>query len=208
MPTHIAALILFSMNIASGVVLDRIAAVAGNRVVKLSNLDREIRITAFQNGEKPDLSPKAKRKALERLIDQEMIRKEIESGQYPMAGEEEAKKLLGQLLSERYRSDPEVEAALLSYGITREQLLAKLRWQLTVLRFIDQRFRPGANVSDADVVAYYRQHATELNSPIENSRDRIRETLSGKKVDEQFESWLEQARKNVKVEVYEQAFQN
>ncbi len=33
----------------------------------------------------------------------------------------------------------------------------RLWWQLTLLRFIDYRFRPGIQISDSDIDAYYQQ---------------------------------------------------
>ena len=45
---------------------------------------------------------------------------------------------------------------------TEDQLRRYLQWQLTVLRFIDQRFRPGVLVTEEEVRAYYDEHRAEL----------------------------------------------
>ena len=49
------------------------------------------------------------------------------------------------------------EQALRDYGITETQLKEHMLWQLTVLRFVDYRFRPGIQIPDSDIEAYYQQ---------------------------------------------------
>ncbi len=91
-------------------------------------------------------------------------------------------------------------------GLSAAQLLDQLQWQLVVLRFIDQRFRPGVIVSDEEVRAYYEQHAAELNRQYpgnntpEDLMPRIREIVEGERINRNFEDWLQQARKTVRIE--------
>jgi len=57
---------------ARGEIVDRIAASVGNRVITASDLDRQLRVAAFQDGVKPDFSPARKRAAVEAMIEQQM----------------------------------------------------------------------------------------------------------------------------------------
>src|SRR5262249_55365875 len=90
-------------------------------------------------------------------------------------------------------------------------LRRRLRWQLTVLRFIDQRFRPGVLVTDEDVSAYYQQHRTELqkafpkDSSLEAVEARIRETLTGERGNQFFEVWVQKKRRTSGVKYREAA---
>jgi hypothetical protein len=81
-----------------------------------------------------------------------------------------------------------------------------LIWHLTVLRFIDTRFRPAVVVSSNDVDEYYRAHRAALEqanphgSSLEQLRPQIEETLTGERINQQFEAWLDMRRKRTKVE--------
>ena len=75
-------------------VVDRVAVVVGTNVITESELLREVRLTEFLNGEPLDLSPEKKRAAAERLVDQQLIRTEMELGRYPQPGTAEADKVL------------------------------------------------------------------------------------------------------------------
>src|SRR4030095_6424242 len=139
------------------------AVAVGKRVVKTSDIDRDLRVSQFLNRQPVNLSAEARRKAAERLIDQELIRQEITAGAYPPPSEKDVDALLQQLRRDRFGgSDAEFRAALARYGLSEEQLKQYLHWQLAVLRFIDQRFRPGVLVTDEDVRAYSDAHRAEL----------------------------------------------
>ena len=63
-------------------VIDRIAVTLDNQVITQSEILREMRLTAFLNGDPLDLSGESRKKAAGRLIEQKLIRKEIEAPQY------------------------------------------------------------------------------------------------------------------------------
>jgi hypothetical protein len=206
-------LALLALVAPGAVVLDRIAVIVGRHVIKTSDIDREVRLTDFVNAQPLDLSTAARKKAADRLIDQDIIRNEVEVAGYATASAADADKLLAQMKANRFRSDAQYRAALRQYGITEEQLKAQLLWQLTVLRFIEQRFRPGVLVSDEDVRKYYDTHAVELrktsggNSSMEALRPKIQEILAGEQVNEQFFAWLDQSRKQLRIQFRDDAFQ-
>ena len=89
-------------------------------------------------------------------------------------------------------------------GITFDQLTRRLWWQLTLLRFIDYRFRPGIQIPPADVQAYYRQQVSQWEQKgtkpiptLEESRDQIEEILTQKRIDQALEQWIRDTRKQV-----------
>jgi peptidyl-prolyl cis-trans isomerase SurA len=205
--------LLATVVAASGaVILDQIAVIVDNHAIKSSDIDRDIRLTAFLNRERPDLGAQSKKQSAERLIDQQLIREEIATGSYHRPAEKEAETLQAQLVRDRFGgSSAELGKALAQYGLTPQQLSAQLLWQLTVLRFIDQRFRAGAFVSDDEVQQYIQQHQTELRK--ENpgaSQDvlqlKARDVLEGELVNKNFAEWLEQARKSTSIEYKQGAF--
>jgi peptidyl-prolyl cis-trans isomerase SurA len=201
-------LILLLANPPGGaVVIDRIAVIVGKHALKLSDIDRDIRVTAFLNRQPFSETGDEKRKAAQRLIDQQLIRDEIATGGYRRATDAEVDAMLRPIVQSRYAgSDVRLKGALEQYGLTDDQLRAQLLWQSTVLRFIDQRFRPGVLVTDDEVKAYYDQHPALQKIPFEGAAPQIRTTLEGERINQEFESCLDAARKGSRIEFREEAF--
>src|SRR5207248_11036960 len=136
-------------------IVDRIAASVGNHVITESEVLEEIRVTAFLDGTPLDLSTDQKHKAVERLVDQELIRKEIVFTQFPFPSESDIKPLYAQV-RDRFPSESAYTAALHEYGLTDAEVRQHLQWQLMMLRFIEYRFQPGVQLSEADIESEYR----------------------------------------------------
>ena len=211
---RIHLIMLFCCLPALAVVLDRIAVVVDTHVIKTSDIDRDLRVTEFLNRDKLDLSLGARRKAAERLIDQSVIREEMEKGAYIRSNTADLEAMQKQLLQQRFAgSDVRMKAELATYGLSLEQLRLQLQWQLDVLKFIDQRFRPGVLVTDEEVKAYYDQHTADLKrqypqiKTYEGMEPKIRESLEGERLNQNFEQWLANARKGSRIEYRQGAFQ-
>ena len=206
-------ILAFAAVLGQGAVVDRIAVIVGKRVVKASDIDRDLRVSSFLNRQPLDESPAARRKAAERLIDQELMRQELLAGQYAQPSEKDAAAFLQQLKRERFNnSDAQFRAELARHGLTEEQLQRQLLWQITVLRFIDQRFRPAVVVTDEEAGTYFREHLAELqkaypgNNSFEALLPKIREALMGERINQAFGEWLTETRRGVRIEYREQAF--
>ena len=110
-------------------------------------------------------------------------------------------------------SEQRLRDVLQSYGLTEPELREQLLWQITVLQFIDQRFRGEVVVTDDDVHGYYNQHIADLrrqypgNTSLETLAPRIRSTLEGQRVNQSLNEWLDQARKSERVEFKQGAFE-
>jgi hypothetical protein len=151
--------------LSAGVVIDRIAVIVGKHVIKASDIDRDLRATQFLNRAPVDVGAGARRQAAERLIDQTVIRDEMEKGAYARANTGDLDAMLKQVLQDRFAgSRARLAAELSRYGLTEDRLRLQLQWQLDVLKFIEVRFRPGVLVTDAEVRTYYDQHQAGLRS--------------------------------------------
>jgi len=207
-------LMLLVANASSAVVvLDRMAVIVGKHVIKTSDIDWDLRVTEFLNRQPLNFSEQVKRQSAERLIDQEIIRQEIVTGTYTRPPDSDAAALEAQLQRDRFGgSAPALRGALHRYGITEDQLRAQLLWQLTVLRFIDQRFRPAVIVTDEEIRNYYDQHLAELlrrypqDQSFEALEPKVRSLLEGERINESFNQWLEGARKRTRIEYRQEAF--
>jgi hypothetical protein len=206
--------LVVSAGAQGAVVIDRIAVIVGKHAIKLSDVERDLRLTAFLNREALDLGPKARRQAADRLVDQQIIRAELAAGGYRRASDAQADALLDQIRRDRFADSSErLRAAVGGYGLTIEELREQLLWQLTVLQFIQQRFQPGVSVSEEDVRAYYDRHTATLvrehprNSSFEALRPDIRRILEGEAINGDFEDWIAGARERTQIAYREGAFQ-
>ncbi len=173
---HLLAL-LAALAAGRGEIIDRIVATVGERVITASDVEREMRITAFLNGE--DLSPRAetRRRTTERLIEQTLIRREMDLSRYPSPEPPETEPLLEQVRKQpRFSAGDAWRRELARYGVAEQDLREHLRWQLAVLRFIEYRFRTG----------------------LEGGND-------PKAVDQALDAWLKQARTQARIRIREEA---
>jgi hypothetical protein len=202
------------MSLRGAVVLDRIAVIVGNHAIKTSDIDRDIRLTDFLNRVPLDFSARAKRAAAERLITQEIIRQEILTGGYRRAPDSKATDLEAELRRDRFgNAEQQMRAALRRYGISEKDLHEQLLWQLTVLQFIDERFRPTVVVTDDEIRNYSDEHTAELrqqypkNNTFADLAPKIRASLEGERINQAFNEWLDQTRKSYRIEYKQEAFQ-
>jgi len=205
---HIA-LVLVSFTFIHAEIIDRIAVSVGNSVITAEDIDREIRVTAFLNGVQPDFSPANKRATAERLVEQRLVRKELEESKYPVP---DASAVLPAYEALMKTQRPN---ALASYGINEQDVKDALLWQLTLLRFIEVRFRPGVQVSDQEIGDYFEKTvkpAAEAAHPgqpvsLEDYRDKIEETLTAQRTDRDVDTWMKEARKRTEIVFHQEVFQ-
>ena len=194
-------------------VIDRIAVTLDSQVITESEIMLEIRLTAFLNGEPVSATPQARKEAANRLIEQKLIRREIDLGRYaqPSPGEEEP--MLKQIQAQRFHGPDDYQKALQKYGVDEAQLRAHLLWQLTLLRFIEVRFPPAVEVTDEEMHQYFVQHLPELEKragkpvSLESVRNEIQDALTEQLVDKQLNDWLAEARGRARIAFHPEAFQ-
>lgn len=209
------ATILLLCAAASGEVIDRVAVSFGHEVVTLGAIRRQLRMNAYLNGKPPEDTPEARRAAAERLIDQALVKREMELSRYtpiPMAdvrkNVEEYREKLG-LTPERFAE------VLARYGFSTEEFVNEIYWQATLLRFVQFRFSPSVQVSDDEVQEYYaREYVPRLREmapgqeppPIDEVRERVVGILTSQKENAVLEQWLRQGRQLSRIRYHEEAF--
>jgi hypothetical protein len=187
-----AAISLMALAAAAGVV-DRVAVVVDGAVITESEVLDELRLTEFLNSQPVDTGPEQRRAAAERLVDQQLIRKEMQIGHYPEPSAAESDAMLQTFRQQHFPTTAAFRAALEKYGITEDHLKRRLLWQVTAMRFTDIRFRPGI-----------------AGSP-EQTADRVSAGAtvppSGADVDQQMNAWLQEARNAIRITFKTGAFQ-
>jgi hypothetical protein len=194
-----------------GELLDRVAVTIGNQVITESELKQEIKLNAFLNREKADFSPASKRAAADRLIEQKLVKKEMELGSYPSASPAEASAMLDKLLKTRAHDKAEFDQELSAAGITLTELEEHLLWGLTLAHFIDVRFRPAVQVTNRDVEKYFEEHVIPNSRgtqkpDLESMRTQIEETIAGERSDERLNAWMNETRAHSVVVYHKEVF--
>lgn len=197
------------------VIIDRVAVSVGNRVITGSDVIREIRVTAFLNGADPDLSPAGQRTAAGRLVEQELIRTELEASRYPLPAPAEVEPVLEKFEKEHFADAAEYRRRLQAAGLTEQDLKDELLWERTLLRFIEIRFRPAVQVSDQDIEDYFTKvvepaaRAAHPGPPagLEDYRAQIEQTLIGQREDQEMDTWLKEAQGRTEIVYHPEAFQ-
>ena len=213
----IAALFVLALACcgARAEIIDRIAVSVGTRVITASDLDREIRVTAFLSGEKLDFSPANRRAAAARMVDQKLIERELESSRYNPPSPDAIDPALEDFKKKNFKSDEDYRRTLAEYGLTDEDLREKVLWQRTLLKFVEQRFQTGVQVSDQEIEDYFNKvvapaarkaHPAEEPS-IDEYWDDIEEKLAGDRANQEMEKWLAEARKRTDIVYHEEVFQ-
>lgn len=206
-----ALCLLSACVLARGEIIDRIAITVGNEVITESQIVEELRVTAFLNHAKLDLSPEARRQAAARLIEQALVRREMDLSRYPAPSASDAETSLKSLRA-MYPSEQQYQKELQDYGISEDALKRHLLWQLTLLRFVDFRFRSGILISDADVQAYYQEQRTEWQKKgvqpipsLDEARAQIEEILTQKGIDQALDRWMMDVQTQVAIRYLDQS---
>ena len=203
----------FLAGVVGATLIDRIAVSVGNRVITETDLDREIRLTALLNNDKPDFTPGNKRETAERMVDQALVRNELEASQYPPPSAADIAAALAEEKA-RYGNEAAYRRALAEHGVTEDELKARLTWQLMLVRFIDVRFRPGIQISSDEIRKYFDEHMLpglmqahpDRTPSFDEHRAGIERTLAGQAADQQVEQWLKEARRRTHIQYHDEVF--
>lgn len=165
---------------AEGELIERILAVVDGRPLMLT----EVRLVERVKG----LDRKT---ALETLIDERLMFREaarLTQAAGTVEGEEEAYLSLARPL------DP-------SSVVSAEADLRRLAHrQLTILRYIESRFRPQIRIADEDVRrAYETRQAGRDAPPFEAAALEIRRQLADRELDERIEAWIRELRAGAEI---------
>ena len=94
------------------------------------------------------------------------------------------------------------------YGFTPEEVEDQVTRELSVLRFVDRRFRPAIQIEPVEIERYYREtlmpqleKAGAPDPPLAEVAAQIRELLTQKILDEQLNNWLHTLRQQGKIQM-------
>jgi hypothetical protein len=204
-----AAIFLAWPTAAEAAIVDRIAISVGKQVITDSEIDLRIRLTAFQNGERPVFDAESRKNAAQLLIDQKLVEREMDVGHYPRLNWDARKQMIRDYAKTNLGSDEEqLRRAVADHGLTMGDLEDDLARQSDLLTFLSLRFRPAVQVTDRDVQQYFDNRPPPGNSggvemPLNDLRARIEQQITSDRADAEMNVWVRDQRKRTKIEYFE-----
>lgn len=195
---------VMDMTARAGDILDRIVATVNGHIILQSDWEDAVRGEAFIAGRPVDQFTAGDRKAaLDRLIDQELLREQIRASDFQQATEEEVTKRV-QEIRKQYAdagADPGWQAVLTRYGLTEIELKERVALQLNLMRLVDARLRPSVNIDAKSIESYYNQELLpQLRQTggkevaLTEVTPKIKELLTQQRVNELLTAWLQSLR--------------
>ena len=191
-------LIAVSMASRAGEVVDRMVANVNGHVVLQSDWEEELAFEAFLDARSPDsFSPEERKAALDRLIDQELLREEVRPSEDTPAGQ------IAMRIAEVRKLHPEAATedgwrnALQNCGLTQPSLEKRLGQSIQLMRLVEARLRPSIQIDQKAVESYYQE---ELLPELKKAGSRevalpevfghIRDLLAEQRLNQLLHGWL------------------
>lgn len=208
--SHFVLFVLLAVGIHARAadVIERIVATVNGHVILQSDLDDALRFEALVDGRSLDqLTDQDRSRALDRLIDQELLREQAQGTDSQQPPTDEVRKRIQEIQTQRSATSPTVwQAALARYGFDEKQFEARVAHELAVLRQVEARLRPSVQIDSQSIESYYRDkflpqlhQAGAQDVPLAEVAARIREILTQEKLNQLFSSWLQSLRAESKI---------
>jgi hypothetical protein len=189
-------------NAGGQVTLDRVVAIVNGDLILESDVDAEERFAEFQPFSEP--KPASREELIDRLIDRAVILQQMALQPQPPIPDV---RVDGELATLRksipkcaaYHCEMEAgwEKFVADQGFTIDEVSERWRQRMQVLEFIEDRFRMGIRIEQADIDDYYKNtmipayEKEKATPPAEATiADRIQEILLQERVNKLLDDWL------------------
>lgn len=191
-------------------VLDRIVATVNGHIILQSDWDDAVRAEAFLNG-RPAEQPSApeRKAALDRLIDQELLREQMRSSDFRHANADEIAQRIQEIRGQYpdAQSDQAWNDILKRYSMSADELKQRVTLQLDLAKLVDAKLRPSVNIDSDTIESYYNQQllpqlkqAGAAEVSLDSVTPKIKELLTQQKVNELLVAWLHNLRSSSEIQ--------
>jgi hypothetical protein len=200
----LAVLLGSALPVCAGEVLDRIAATVNGHAILQSDWEDAVRVEAFASGRsRLELSAEDRKAALDRLIDQELLREQMRSADFEHASEAEIAGRIAEIRKHYAEASTEAgwQAKLALSSLTEDELKNWVRLELDEMKLVDARLRPAVDVDSKSIESYYNQQflpqlhqAGGQELPLADVTPEIKELLTQQKMNKLLSAWLQNLR--------------
>jgi peptidyl-prolyl cis-trans isomerase SurA len=185
---------------ARGEVIDRILAVVNRELITLSDVAAAIRlglVSVPQQGSDPT------RAVLDALIDRQLELGEANRYQPPEPAESQIQARMEAVRS-RFNTPAAFAQALANSGVSEDQLMLRLREDLRIESYLNQRFGVPRLASEQELIDYYRAHTADFSTasgvrPFAEVREQIRARLSALQRASLVADWLTSLKRRTEI---------
>jgi peptidyl-prolyl cis-trans isomerase SurA len=199
-----APLLACALSAGAAEVIDRIVATVNGQIILQSDWEESLRYEALSSGRPLDrLTPDARKAALDRLIDQELLREQIRGSDSPYSSPEQVAQRIAEIrkLYPNVESETGWRAVLATYGFTEQEIERRVAVELELTGLVDSRLRPTVNIDSKSIESYYNQELLPQlrqsgghNVPLAEVTGKIKELLTQKKITQLLTTWLQNLR--------------
>ena len=194
----LALALALAASAVAGPIVDRVVTNVNGHVVLQSDWEQEVSFEALSNGRDPDSFTSAEREAaLNRLIDQELLREQVRPSQPAPADQVAARVVAVRKLNPECTSEEKWRATLRRYGLTQSALEKRLGDEIRLMKLVEDRLRPSIQIDRQAVENYYHDEllpdmkkAGSRAAPLPDVFGRIKDLLAEKKMNELLSGWL------------------
>jgi hypothetical protein len=188
--------------VRAGDVIDRIVARVNGRTIFMSDWDEELCFEAFVDARPPaTYTSEQRRGALDRLIDQELLRQQLRMTDALPADPETIRKKVAEIRAAHTGTETEAgwKSVLDRYGLTEAEVFRRVASQMNLMQSVDARLRPSVQIDSTSVEAYYREKFADAAQPgsqvaLPEVAGKIKEVLTEQKLNDLLSSWLQTLR--------------
>ena len=199
-----ALLVSLASPVWAADLIDRIVATVNGHAILQSDWEDEISFESLLAGHPVDqVAPIARKAALDRLIDQELLREQMAQSEPQHVSTTELQREL-QEVRRQYadaQTDQGWRTLLSSFHLNQEQVEKRLAMQFEVLRLVDAKLRPTVQIDEKSIESYYNQEllpqlrqAGAKQLPLQEVTPKIKELLTQQKMNQALAAWLQNLR--------------
>ncbi len=188
----------------AGEIVDRIVATVNGHVILQSDWEDALCYEAFVAGRPLDqITAEDRKGALDRLIDQELLREQMQSSDFQHATVPQVESRIAEVRNQypEAGTNSAWQALLVRYGLTESELKNRVGLELDLLRLVDARLRPSVQIDSNSIESYYnRELLPQLRekgareAPLSEVTPKIRELLTQQKMNQLLTAWLQNLR--------------
>src|SRR5882724_2537951 len=211
-PIIACAILLFAAGSSAWAadVIDRIVVTVNAHIILQSDWDDALAYEALTGGKSlQQITDEDRKAALDRLVDQELLRQQIRTASGPSADPQYTpdEQTISARLQDIRKQFPSAKTdqgwhdLLARYNFTEDELKGHIAMQMEILHLVEERLTPTVQVDEKSIEDYYNQsflpqlrETGAKQPPLAEVAPKIRELLTQQKLNEALKEWLQNLR--------------